>query len=263
MGGETRKHDFELILDAPVEDVWRAVTTGEGITQWFAPVAKVEPGVGGTITVGWGPGMEGTAPITAWEPGARFAWLEDHGGGGMRVMEFTLEAQGGKTKLRLVHSGFGTEASFDNEYDATHGGWLTFLACLRYYVEAMRSAPGRHEARMAMPKVDAGELWSQLTEDLGMASQDWSAGAPYRATLPGGESFSGIVVASPKPRYAVLRVDELGGSLLALFSERFGDSCALTASWYLYGAGLEGGSAIRAAWDGYYDRLTSPEGANG
>lgn len=261
MSDETRKHDFELILDAPVEDVWRAVTTGEGIRQWFAPMAEVEPGLGGKITVGWGPGMEGTAPITAWEPGARFAWIEDHGAGSTRVMEFTLEAQGGKTKLRLVHSGFGTGANFDDEFDSTHGGWLTFLACLRYYVEAMHSAPGRHEARMTMPKVDAVELWSRLTAGLGLAAQDWSAGAPYRAALPGGETFSGIVVASPKARYAVLRVDELGGSLLALFSERYGDSCAFTASWYLYGAGLEGGSHLRAAWDRYYDSLALPEGA--
>jgi len=261
MSDETRKHEFELILDAPPEEVWRAVTTGEGIRQWFAPMAEVEPGPGGKVTVGWGPGMEGTAPITGWEPGSRFAWTEDHGPGGKRVMEFTLEAQGGKTKLRLIHSGFGTDASFDNEFDSTHGGWLTFLACLRYYVDTMRSASGRHEARITMSQGDPGELWGRLTSGMGLSGQNFSAGTPYRATLPDGESFSGIVVASPKPRYAVLRVDEMGGSLLALFCESFGGGCAFTTSWYLYGAGLADNSPLLAGWNQYYDSLTSTEGA--
>jgi len=258
MSGETRKHEFELTIDAPAEDVWRALTTGEGLRQWFAPVAEVEPRLGGIVKLGWGPGMEGSAPVSAWEPGARFAWTEDHGERGPRVVEFILEASGGQTKLRLAHSGFGADASFDEEFDSTNGGWLTFLACLRYYVETMRSAPGRHEARMSMFDEAPEALWTRITEGMGLGMQDWSAGKPYKATLPGGASFSGVVVASPKPRYALLRCEELGGSALALFCEGFGGQCAFTSSWYLYGPGLND-TAMLSSWSRYYDSLT--EGA--
>jgi hypothetical protein len=229
--------------------------------QWFAPVAEVEPGLGGKVTVGWGPGMEGTAPITGREPGSRFAWTQDHGPGGKRVMEFTLEAQGGKTKLRLVHSGFGTEASFDNEFDSTLGGWLTFLACLRYYLATMRSASGRHEARITMSQGDPGELWVRLTSGMGLSGQNLSAGTPYRATLPDGKSFSGIVVASAKARYAVVTRRRNGRKSACVVLESFGGGCAFTASWYLYGAGLADNSPLLAGWNQYYDSLTSTEGA--
>ncbi len=259
MSDDTRKHKFEMILDAPVDDVWRAITTGEGIRQWFAPIAEVDPKLGGKATIGWGPGMEGTAPITAWEPNARFAWTEDHGPDGQRVVEFTLEAEGGKTKLRMVHSGFGAASSFDDEFDSTHGGWLTFLACLRYYVEARHSAPGRHDAQIRMLKVSAQELWTRLAAGMGLGGQSWTAGAPYRAALPGGESFSGIVVAAPKPRYAVLRVDEMGGSLLALFCENFGGGCAFTASWYLFGTGLAANAPLLTAWNRYYESVVAEQ----
>ena len=259
MSDQTRKHEFELILDAPLEEVWRAVTTGEGIRQWFAPTAEVDPRLGGTVTLGWGPGMEGTAPITAWEPGARFAWTEDHGPNGTRVCEFTLESAGGKTKLRLVHSGFGSGSNFDDEFDSTNGGWLTFLACLRYYVEIRRSAPGRQDTRISMLKGSATDLWARLTDGMGLDTQDWSPGASYRAVLPSGEAISGVVVASPKPRYAVLRVDEMGGSLLAVFCEVFAAGCSLTSSWYLHGAGLAEDAPLLAAWNRYYDSVAEAQ----
>lgn len=262
MSEETRKHEFELMLDAPSEAVWRAIATGEGIRQWFAPVAEIDARLGGEFKLGWGPGMEGSAPLTVFEEGVRLGWTEDHGARGQRVVEFTIESVGGKTKLRLVQSGFGADASFDSEYESTNGGWRTFLACLRYYVEAMRNAPGRHECRMAMMQVEAAALWQRLTAEMDLAGQDWTPGTPYRAFIPDGGTISGVVVDSPKPRYAVLRCDELGGSLLALFCENFGGASALTASWYLYGSGLAEGAPLLADWNRYFDVLTAA-GAEG
>ena len=256
MSDETRKLEYELMLDAPAEAVWRAIATGEGIRQWFAPVAEIDARLGGEFKRGWGPGMEGSAPLTVFEEGARIGWTEDHGPRGQRVVEFTIESVGGKTKLRLVQSGFGADASFDDEFESTNGGWRTFLACLRYYVEAMRNAPGRHECRMAMMQVEATALWERLTAEMGLAGQDWTPGTPYRALIPGGGVISGIVVDSPKPCYAVLRCDELGGSLLGLFCEKCGGASALTVSWYLYGSGLAEGAPLLADWNRYFDGLT-------
>lgn len=49
--------------------------------------------------------------------------------------------------------------------------------------------------------------------------------------------------------------------MLALFCENFGGACALTASWYLYGAGLAEGAALLADWNRYFDGLAGGAGA--
>src|SRR5258708_2368029 len=66
-----RQIELEIEIAASPEEVWRAVSTAEGISSWFALVAKVEPGVGGTISIAWTPEMEGSSRIDAWEPGRR------------------------------------------------------------------------------------------------------------------------------------------------------------------------------------------------
>ena len=63
-----RKHEIEIEIAAPASEVWKALTTAEGIASWFAPGAAVEPGAGGKMTISWGEGMEFTTRIAIWEP---------------------------------------------------------------------------------------------------------------------------------------------------------------------------------------------------
>jgi len=77
---------------------------------------------GGTYFISWGPGAEGKSKISIWEPGHRFAGFEErpkaYGCEGdppqetdtlqRLTVDYQIEAMaGGKTRLRLVHSGFG------------------------------------------------------------------------------------------------------------------------------------------------------------
>ncbi len=39
----------ETVVHAPVQEVWKAFTTKEGVQSWMAPVAEVDLRVGGTI----------------------------------------------------------------------------------------------------------------------------------------------------------------------------------------------------------------------
>ena len=50
----TRTQQHEIVIDAPIEAVWKAISDGEELTRWFVEEATVEPGVGGTITISWG-----------------------------------------------------------------------------------------------------------------------------------------------------------------------------------------------------------------
>lgn len=49
----SRKQVHEITLAATPEDGWRMITQAENITRWFSPEARVEPGKGGKIFLGW------------------------------------------------------------------------------------------------------------------------------------------------------------------------------------------------------------------
>ena len=57
-------------IGAPVDVVWAALTTPEGLRNFYCDWAKVTPGAGGTFQIGWhGFGGLPVATIEAWEPG--------------------------------------------------------------------------------------------------------------------------------------------------------------------------------------------------
>jgi uncharacterized protein YndB with AHSA1/START domain len=51
--------------------VWQALTTGEGMANWFSPHASAAPGPGGSFTLTWDVGEDWVAPIVVWEPNVR------------------------------------------------------------------------------------------------------------------------------------------------------------------------------------------------
>jgi uncharacterized protein YndB with AHSA1/START domain len=105
-----RRIEKEIEIAASVDEVWKALTDSKELVKWFPLEARVTPGVGGKAFLSWGPDCEGEAEIVAWEPGKKFAWKEN-----MALVEWTLEARGGKTILRLVQIGFVGNADWENE----------------------------------------------------------------------------------------------------------------------------------------------------
>ena len=43
--------DLTIDIDATLDEVWQALTTGEGIARWFGPYAAVTPGEGGSVSM--------------------------------------------------------------------------------------------------------------------------------------------------------------------------------------------------------------------
>jgi uncharacterized protein YndB with AHSA1/START domain len=208
---EDRKHEFEIEIPAPKEAVWEAISTPEGIVRWFVEEARVEPGAGGNMWLKWCEGMESDNEILEWEPGERLTI----GYGGKRL-EFSVTGEGGTTTLRLVHSGFSADSKFDAEFEATYGGWSTYLAVLKYglthklgeaavNVTVLRDLPVRRDT--IWPIDPAGFL--------GMPVKEW---------------------ARPANGYLVVTVPEWADSPVAFFCERFGENTYLTVAAYLTGS---------------------------
>lgn len=232
MSKEARSLEFTVAIEATPEEIWRALTDGEAITRWFAPEARVTPGLGGSVLLSWGPGMEGEASITAWEPNKRFAWTERAGTDSPRVVEFTIEAaDGGTTVLRLVQSGFSAAASFDSEYDSTSGGWQSYLALLRLDLEDHRGQAGQHVCQFKMIEGDRTAIWDRLLNAIAYKE----SGERYTARLADGTPLTGRQIWIRQPGYLVLSLEgDLNGAL-ALFAENCGGQIAITTSWYLKG----------------------------
>ncbi len=67
-----RSVQVEVEVPGTPEQVWQAIATGPGVSSWFVPT-EVDECEGGAVTAHFGPGMDSSATVTAWEPPRRFA----------------------------------------------------------------------------------------------------------------------------------------------------------------------------------------------
>src|SRR3954468_12135322 len=89
----------EVEVPGTPDEVWQAIATGPGISSWFVPT-QLEERVGGAITLSFGPGMDSSSTITAWEPPHRFVAenpSEENSSMPPMATEWTVAAQNGGT----------------------------------------------------------------------------------------------------------------------------------------------------------------------
>src|SRR5262249_48486691 len=150
---DTRSHVHEIEIDAPIEDVWKAISEADEVTKWFSEEARISPGEGGSYWVSWREGVEGNEQrIDVWYPRRRLRVSnipppKDPNAAPLTtpiVMEYTLESRGNRTILRLVHSGIPTAKDWDGFYEGTDYGWDMFFRGLRHYLEKHRGKQRRH-----------------------------------------------------------------------------------------------------------------------
>ena len=239
-GPETRPPlEVEVEVDAPPDVVWRALTDAEELRRWFPLDARVTPGEGGRVWISWGPGMEGEAPIHAWDPPRRFGWTEGQEGQPVRIaVDFHLEGRGGRTVVRLVQSGFGASADWDEYYDAVEGGWTYFLFNLRWYLERHRGTPRdlvwvRRPTTLPVP-----EAWERVLGGGGLGilrdGNAPAAGERYRLALPGEAPLGGEVAYLRAPRNFAGTLPGLDDALLFVEMEAGGERwhCGVWLSTY-------------------------------
>jgi len=87
----------EIVLDAPREEVWEALTDPERLEDWFANEVELDLRPGGGARFRWANGEERQATVTEVEPAERLAFEWDDDG----AVEFTL-ADEGDDATRLV-----------------------------------------------------------------------------------------------------------------------------------------------------------------
>ncbi|MBK8268548.1 MAG: SRPBCC domain-containing protein [Planctomycetes bacterium] len=120
-------------------------------------------------------------------------------------VDYHLEFKGGKTILRLVHSGFGNGKTWDHEFDGVSRGWAFELRGLRHYLE---NHAGQDRRVAWVRKSVTGSPAAIMPNVIGPKGRafrgelaDLREGDPYRLENPGANlSLQGKVAVNTPPR---------------------------------------------------------------
>lgn len=207
---QTRAFRMSLELDASPDEVWRALTDEKELIRWFPTGARVTPGEGGTMLWSWGHGEDWETRIEAWEPGRLLRLIQEDArpydtqgrllpAGEVEpariAVEFTLETHQGKTRLRLVHSGFGHGAAWDAEVEGITEGWQAELRSLRHYLRRHRGRDRRAARGLVTTNLPRDAAWAHLLGPGGFRITPASPkeGERYEVVTPEGTRYSGTV----------------------------------------------------------------------
>ena len=266
----TRAIELSLDLQATPQEVWNAIAEADGIVKWFTPEARVTPGAGGEIWLSWGGEMSGASKIEIWEPGKHLRTLEAaHPGMAPKVIDWYIEtAEGGSTRLRLVHSGFGADAKFDGEYDSTTGGWTTYLLFLENWLNRHRGESVVTITESFIGPMDRGDAWHRLLGPEGFCAEgsfkDLKIGDRFEVRTASGDRFHGTIRRMQAPGYIGFEIDEWNGALHAMSCEGCGPGTTwITFQTSFYGSATEQSETVRTKWKAMLNGLFAPPAAAG
>lgn len=232
---DEKKVVAELTINASPEEVWRAISEGEGIKRWFTLDARVTPGEGGAVWMSFGEGMEWEVPIRIWEPN-RHLGTADPAPSPIAV-DYFIESRGGETVLRIVHSGFAAD-TWDDELDTLNSGWRAFLAALKNYLERHPGEP-RSVAYFRHPvvEIERKDAFPTILAALGVPLV--AEGERFE-----GELFRGLAEVVAPPVNLSGRLENHGGGFLMIEVEPGRGRCRPSVWVSLYGEHAAGAEAL-------------------
>jgi uncharacterized protein YndB with AHSA1/START domain len=135
-----------LRCDAPVAQLWQALTEPQALLLWHAKSARVEPRQGGHYAYRSKLFGDRLARIQDFEPGRRLrlmfepnpSWPDP--GGSVIVEDFLLDTRGSgrnmSSQLRIIGSGVPTLATWNATYRRLQAGWAVAFSVLQRLLEA-------------------------------------------------------------------------------------------------------------------------------
>ena len=231
-----RSVQVEVEVPGTPEQVWQAIATGPGISSWFAPAAFEErDGKPVALIMTVGP-METRSAVTAWDAPRKFTSEADgwFPGSPRVATEWSVEARsGGVCVVRVVQSLFASTDDWDDQLIGTEAGIPGAFRILRIYLTHFRGQRSAFMQFMAPVAGSPADAWAMLTSTLGLDGLSDGQGWAAPAGVP---ALSGVVehVNQSSPG-ALLRLDQPGPGIAALFTMDLGESVMAVFSCYLYG----------------------------
>ena len=218
-------------IGAPAAAVWTALTTPVELERWFPLQARVDPGVGGRIWLSWGEPIVSDARIEAWDACRRLRSVEIKPLGAKlhpqdgpappgRTIEYVLEPDDPRTRVRLTHSGFPSEPEWDGTYDAVRRGWQFQLRSLRHYLERHRGSARRAVLIRRTFALRPEDVWTVIMgpECVGVQGRapGLKEGDPYSARAATGDVFEGAVQICDPPHQWAATATNLNDALFRI-----------------------------------------------
>lgn len=133
-----RKLEQEVIVPARIEDVWRAWTTTEGVTSFFAPGAEIELAANGPYRIYFDVNAKsergcGDCRVVSFEPmrSLTFTWAAPPHL--PTLVTVTLQEHGvGSTRVRLTQEDWGVGEEWDQAFLYFEKAWRNVLGNLEY-----------------------------------------------------------------------------------------------------------------------------------
>jgi hypothetical protein len=170
--------------------------------------------------------------------------------------EWHVEARSGGTCIvRLVASGFLSEADWQAEYDSTAQGWKLFLNNLRLYLLHFAGQRCASMLVQQLSDVPPDETWRQLTGSLGLPE---APTVGQQVSASNGPTLSGRIERF-QSRLMTLLLDAPARGIGVIGTESFGDKGFPMLYLYLFGPGAE--EAIRRdqpTWGEWIQRTFPP-----
>ena len=131
-------HDFPI--KAPLEQVFRAVSTAEGLATWWTQRSAGTPLHGAEYELGFGPGYEWRATVTRYVPNSEVEFEMVHADSDWTRTRvgIQLEPRECGTWVRFSHRGWPTA---NEHFRVSSCCWAMYLRVLRRSLEHGESVP--------------------------------------------------------------------------------------------------------------------------
>ena len=129
-----------LLIAAPVEKVYEAITTQEGLAGWWTPDTVAKPGVGSILRFGFGPTYFKEMEVTVLKPYSFVKWrcvqgFEDWIG---TTLTFELEPHQKGCMLLFHHDGW---EAYTAEFATCSFDWALFFRSMKFLCETGKGLP--------------------------------------------------------------------------------------------------------------------------
>jgi hypothetical protein len=178
------------------------------------------------------------------------------------AVDYYLEAQGGRVRVRLVHSGFDDSGRWDDYIDGLDAGWTFFLFNLKHALERHRGADRRQLSARFPTTARAGEdhpvfgaKGLRVLPPIG----GLQPGDACRLSLGGAEVDAAVAVRHA-PRTVAFVVPAWNDALLFVEREGMKEAHHLSIWLSLYGVPETTAAPLRQGLADLQSALSEPEG---
>lgn len=126
-------------IHASSERVYKAITTADGIRQWWTRDAAIEPRLGAVGEFGfYGKRFVAKVTVEELDPVNRVRWKVTNSAWQANDIEFALRADGNDTTLLFAHRGFPRA---DEGFASATTRWGFYLLSLKRYLQTGQGTP--------------------------------------------------------------------------------------------------------------------------